>query len=147
MKPETLRLLEEADDPVGTEFPKDGGGEDLWRRIQGLVAPLERIVGRPLRLDEGVQDASFATDIALVEEEPKGVYAPVLAVRFSNFGRLFTVWSSSGTPDPDLCRRIVETVRAEGFVYIEEAELSEPYTRRNPHLKDTTWWIRFFDYL
>lgn len=149
MRPETMRILREADDPVDVEGESREGGEEAWRNVRALVPALEAILGKRLELDENVQDASFMTDIALREETAPRVWDALVAVRFSNFGRLYTVWTSypSWRIAPETVERIIGAVRAAGFVYVEAEELQEPYTGRNPALEGSTWWIRFFDYV
>ncbi len=149
MKPETLRILMDADDPVDDEGTSKAEGAETWRRVCALVPPLEAILGKRLELDENVQDASFMTDIALRAEAAPRAWEVLAGVRFSNFGMLFAVWTSypSWRIAPETVERIIQAVRAAGLVYVAEEELSEPYTGKNGAFTGSTWWDRFFDYV
>jgi len=68
-----------------------------------------------------------------------------VAVRFSAFGRFFTVWGlSSLRPLPDDRRaRVAELVSSHGFVYAPTELLEQPYTGKFFR----NWWLRYFDFI
>jgi hypothetical protein len=70
-----------------------------------------------------------------------------IAIRFSNFGRLFTIHGNTLASYPvDAIRALVTR---HGWTYVPADELDETYDGRNGALRDgrSTWWIRFFDYI
>ena len=119
-------------------------------RVRALVPALEAIVGQALTVDKDVQDASFFTDVACHREVSLPgagrVLTPILSVRFSCFGDLFTVTSAEDV-SPSVLDQVIARVAGAGFVHVPASDLSEPYTGRHPSFQATTWWIRFFDYL
>ncbi|MBD2102670.1 hypothetical protein [Leptolyngbya sp. FACHB-261] len=151
----TLNLLNAADDPQESEAPK---GFDYVKEIEAVerIKPeLERIVGRLFVLDENVQDASFFTELSIRQSELEymagigNVILTVLAIRFSAFGKLFTVWSNSTKEkvNRNLIDEVVATLQDHGYVYVDADALQESYTGSHTDFKDTTWWLRFFDYI
>jgi hypothetical protein len=150
MDPRTRQRLLDADDPVAHEFPEGFDWTAAMARVGALVPALEAVVGRPLTIDNHVQDASFFTDVACHREVSHPgmgrVVEWVFAVRFSCFGDLFTVISAADVA-PSMVEQVIAVVSGAGFVHVPAAELSEPYTGSHPSFLETTWWIRFFDYL
>lgn len=150
MDPRTRQLLLDADDPVAYEMPAGFDWQRAMTRVRALVPILEAIVGRPLTLDEHVQDASFFTDVACHREATHPgmgrVFEVIIAVRFSSFGDLFTVTFAADVA-ADVVSRVIDAVSDAGFVHVPADELAEPYTGRHPSFAATSWWIRFFDYL
>lgn len=150
MDPRTRQLLLDADDPVAYELPAGFDWTRAMTRVRALVPSLEAIVARPLTVDGNVQDASFFTEVACHREVSHPgmgcVLEPIIAVRFSCFGDLFTVVSAAGVA-PSVLEQVIARVADAGFVHVPASELSEPYTGRHPSFHTTTWWIRFFDYL
>jgi hypothetical protein len=149
-----LKLLESVDDPQACEHPSQFDWHESMSRVRALKSRLESIAGHTFIMDDNVQDASFFTDLAILggERYVSGIGTVVgsrIIIRFSCFGNLFTVYSTS--EDEKLEESIVEKIIAEaqrhGFVYIEADGLEERYTGVNPHLKGQSWWIRYFDYL
>lgn len=72
------------------------------------------------------------------------------AIRFSNFGQLFTVYSClDPIPDRYDVPSILKFIQQHGWRYVPADELDVPYDGVNDVLKQAriTWWIRFFDYL
>ena len=129
-----------------------------WRgeleKVRELVPVLEEITGRRFEIDENVQDASFFTDLT-IDEELSGAQGgrlvlTVLGVRFSAFGKLFTTWSAeeASTPlPPEVTSKVIDAVHQRGYVYVEATALDADYTGANPHMRGTSWWSRFFNYL
>ncbi len=142
-----IELLEHTDDPEHVECPPDFQWSALQARVVVLQSKLERIGGRKFVLCDGVQDASFFADLSIQRLGHKYTET-VFAVRFSNFGNLFTTWSQCETerlPEA-MTAELVAAVEREGFVFVSLAALDEPYSGRHPGFIGTTWWFRFFDY-
>jgi hypothetical protein len=152
MDTQKLTLLELADHETACEFPPGFNHRALMKKVEELKPKLNSIAGKPFELDVNVQDASFFTELAILEPPIYGVnmYHYVLGVRFSSFGNFFTVWSNSikeKIDDTKIDEIISETEEA-GFVYIDAETLEQKYTGRNKYLADIeNWWARYFDYL
>lgn len=148
MLPSTLTLLHSADDANNVEYPPkfDWGG--LRSQLLDLQPHLERIANRTFTLDDRVQDASFFGDLAIVKAgERPNWFEYVFALRFSNFGKLFTTCNSSSEElSPEIRVRIVEAAITAGFFYVEPEALDEAYAGRNQVFSGATWWERYFDY-
>ena len=152
-------LLVDADDPVGIEFPNNEQDPDNWDMLFENVAAVKRRLRDELSLDlkalDSIQDASFFSElmklVEIAKTEEGGVEMFVqIGIRFSNFGRLFTIYSArerglAEFPIGDI-RKIVES---EEWKYVEAAKLYLPYDGANIELRDGkfTWWDRFFDYV
>ena len=152
-------LLLDRDNASGFEVP-----DEDWRAFpyQELANSVERIrerllgeAGVSFTRDGNVQDASFHDELRVQVQQSgtidRSVAAgPDFAIRFSNFGRLFTIWSGP-TNDPGRypTTLVLDIVREEGWTYVPAEQLDEVYDGLNERLRDgrTTWWIRFFDYL
>jgi hypothetical protein len=149
----TLRLLKQVDaqSSVHPEYPDDFEWAREIAKVRALAPVIEQIIDRVCKVDDQVQDASFLADIAAYEPasaEARSVYVVALAVRFSNFGRLFAIWSSAPTSlDPGVVTKVIEAVRGRGYIYIDSTMLNVPYTGVDQRYKGGTWWVRFFDYL
>ena len=154
MDAKTHQLLFEVVDPLGFEVP----GND-WRRfphdelrqsVLQVHAALQRELGVALQRDGQVQDASFHDELSTLYEIGPRQYGVDLGIRFSNFGRLFTVYTTRETfaPDYDLLA-IISIVERHGWRHIPYTALDAPYNGVNAKLCDgkTTWWVRYFDYL
>jgi hypothetical protein len=159
MNPSTHDALVSADRLSEWEFPSDVE-EDLWSRVESLVSGIEAIVGRKLDVDRNVQDASFLTDVGLLDERyydrksGTGAISYVFSFRFSNFGRLFTLHGTEWKQrfDEDKLGDALDFIRSHGFVYVASDELDSPYDGVNgPNspvsVSPVTWWTRFFDYI
>jgi hypothetical protein len=145
----TLTILHGVDHPRQAEFPPEFDWPALRQRIIDLQPQLERIVGRPFLLDDKAQDASFFGDLTIQRPGPKpSEVDTVLAIRFSNFGNLFTTWSygSEQFPAP-VIDSLAQVVSAAGFSYVRTEDLDEQYSGSNPVFSKTTWWARYFDYI
>lgn len=150
MKEETLTKLHSADNQTEWESPFGFNWDEAISRVRRLKPEIEQLVGRPFEIDENVQDASFFTDLSLHTPSAKPNFIDtVLAVRFSAFGNLFTVWSacSSEQLPPSVVEQVIKTTENHGFIYVNADELNEPYTGQHEGFKTMSWWIRFFDYI
>ena len=159
MKSSTKKLLLEVDCAKGWEDPETYrlDYDAIWSDIYELQTQLEAVVGEPFNIDEYVQDASFITDLYIDPQpsEAHGGHMLVrnLAIRFSAFGRLYTImasekWLQESGVELD---RIINEVESKGFQYVEADELEEPYDGKNEEMQRNatsyTWWLRYFDYL
>ena len=155
----THEILTAADRLDEWEFPADDN-VDLWPVVDSLVPELEAVTRHKLDVDRNVQDASFMTDVGLLDDRYNdrttgaGAIYYVFSFRFSNFGRLFTLhggeWEQRFNElNLDRC---VSLIRSRGFVYVAADDLDTAYDgingADNP-ISGTalTWWIRFFDYI
>src|SRR6188768_1268378 len=97
------RLLDTFDDPEGCEIP--GGDwpsfprEDLSASVRQIQEELRSELGLSFDRDANVQDASFHDELRILHPESfraNGVVAilPEIALRFSNFGRLCSIYSA-----------------------------------------------------
>jgi hypothetical protein len=150
MDAKMLLLLLSADDPERCEQPSGFDRQASMSRVELIVPEVEQIIGRPLELDTAVEDASFFTEISLRQPAAKaGFIDALIAVRFSAFGELFTVWTSC--PDHPLPKTVVQrsiaAVEEHGFRYVDEDSLAEPYGGANPAFAGQMWGYRFFEYL
>ena len=150
MDPQLLQFLLNLDDPKYHETPPEFDWPAEMEKVQRLAPELSRIAGQDFAVDRTVQDASFFTELRILEEADRGdryTHYIRAAVRFSAFGRMVTVWANPGRMllDADQKRRILEVLEREGYRYVPAEALDVPYTGTNPHI--ATWWIRFFDYL
>ncbi len=149
MKPETLQLLQTADDAKSCENPIGFDWDKAMARVRSLQPEVEAIIGRRLELDENVQDASFFTELAayVPSVKPKHMEAAI-AITFSAFGDLFTVWSSAPDEIPaTVVEKVVTAVQGHGFHYVDGDSLSEQYIGDNPVFRENNWSYRFFSYL
>ena len=159
MDASTRAILIKSDRLGQWEFPSDADG-DIWGMIESLLPSVESVVGRSLDLDRNVQDASFLTDIGLLDDRyydrkrGVGCIRYVCAFRFSNFGRMFTLHGEQWRHVFDKYRlgEAIELIRSNGFVYVPADQLEAPYdgvnSSNNPiDGSSLTWWIRFFDYI
>jgi hypothetical protein len=144
-------LLDAADDPVHAEYPPEFDRAAMRSRVAALQPELERLSGRVFVLDDTAQDASFCIDLTIQRPSPEPNWIDtVFAVRFSNFGELFTTWShcqAEQLPERVVAELVAEVTRS-GFRYVLASALDEPYSGRHPGVgRMDTWWIRFFDYV
>ena len=152
------RLLEANDDPEGCEFPTGDPSSppgDLAESVRSIQRTLREDLNLPMELDGCVQDASFHDELRILHptsDRGNGVVAlfSEIAIRFSNFGRLYTIHSAlPSIPARYPVDQIKAIVERHGWKYVPADQLEEVYDGRNKVLRDgrNTWWIRFFDYL
>jgi hypothetical protein len=146
MRPALLELLLQADDAARTEHPRSFDRAAAVREVQELARGVSALAGHDLAVGAHVEDASFFADLSAFDPPTRGISDPVLIVRFSAFGRLFTVMKGR-VPDQDI-ERIVVLVESAGWKYVPYDEVDGvPYSGPNPHLRGRSWAVRFFDYL
>jgi len=149
-------LLEAADDAEGFEVPANDWEAFPYKVYEQEILEIQHRLhddlGLVLQRDGNVQDASFLDDLRIlssVPDQPNTFVVP-LCIRFSNFGKLFTVWSSlDSIPSEYPLADIVVRVEGFGWRYVPVEELDEPYDGRNERLRgaNTSWWARFFDWV
>lgn len=155
----TRQILNSADRLGEWEFPSDDK-DHLWPIVDSLVCKIESMTGYELDVDRNVQDASFMTDVGLLDKRyynratGTGVIYYIFSFRFSNFGRLFTLHGSEWEErfEELALGRCIDLIREHGFVYVAADALDAHYDGingvDNPICgSPLTWWIRFFDYI
>ena len=142
------------DEPGRLEFPADPASSFSWQTIDTIFVELCNFAGRELDVDRSVQDASFLTDIGLLDERAwdrrtrSGAVSYEFAFRFSNFGFLFSVHGVRLPEWRRVCDGGVQLISARGGRYIPADDLQAPYDGPNASvLSGQTWWIRYFDYV
>ena len=154
-------ILTAADRLDEWEFPANGYDYDsLWAELDAIAPQLESIVGFTLDVDRNVQDASFLTDVGLLDNRyynrqlHSGVIHYIFSFRFSNFSRLFTLHGAEWEQRYDELRlgECLRLLRDNNFIYVPADALDSPYDGVNGSDNPIsgspmTWWIRFFDYI
>jgi hypothetical protein len=137
---EVRPLLEAVDHPTEWEFPPGFDWEAAMSEVRRLKADLEALLGTELVMDEGVQDASFFTELG----------TPDWNLRFSMFGRLVTLWHwrepSAREVSVSDCEQVIARLYQWGYVYVDPRHLIEPYTGCHTAGEWHHWWGRYFDY-
>lgn len=150
---EDLIDADDADDFAGGYAPPNFDYEAALARIRPLQSELERLTGLSFQLD-GAQDATFFADLSARDPVPRKLNSHLIietfvAVRFSAFGNLFTIWSTSSMrPLTDEERfRIAELVSSVNFLYAPVELLELPYCGVQFSKHGTRdWWQHFFEY-
>jgi hypothetical protein len=148
-----LEELMAADDPRHWYGPPDFDYDAELAAVAALRPTLESIVGQPLIIDRSVQDAAFFTELSY-RTKPRSsaigrVVLTYVAIRFSCFGRLVTVWGNveEAPVTGALAGELASALRRNGYRYVPAADLEEPYSGSHVHAAGIhTWWLRFFDY-
>jgi len=111
-------------------------------QVRGLRAKLQHIIGRSLLIDEQVQDASYLTHLCLLHTAERETSPKILLnIYFSNFGRLFTIWSDCSTDEfsGEMLEQVKTTTESHGFKFVDSSELDEPYTGINGEIRNATY--------
>ena len=85
-----------------------------------------------------------------VEDIPGVSHAPEIAIRFSSFGKLYTLFTSLDEFPPQYpVEKIHDVIQQHGWRFVDGEVLEVPYDGVNQSLRDwgVTWWVRYFDYL
>jgi hypothetical protein len=159
MKPALRTLLDLHDDATGFEVPGNDWSAFPHKQLAADVLSIQRELlesfGLAFYRDPSVQDASYHAELSIRHLQQRmmdnGSRRLVwLAIRFSNFGRLFSIRPIN----PLTFHRypvdaIRELVTSHGWTYVPAVELEELYDGRHAGFRDgrTTWWTRFFDYV
>ena len=144
-------LLRRFDEKGAWEQPTDYQGQVLAEDIKYLQQELLKSLGVNLKLERH-QDASFHSCLfADIDTKNSDIH---LEIRFSKFGRLFTIRSLPGDVSlPFEINLIVAISEKRGFRFVPFHCLKEPYDGVNPELASVTgktnpsWWDRYFDYI
>jgi len=150
-------ILNESDDE-GFEVPGDDWSkfhsEEFDRDICLIQVEIRNELQISFEKDGNVQDASFFDELRILNpssNRSNGVVAlvPDIAIRFSNFGRLFTIYSLTDSLKRYPVDKLKELIGKHGWKFIDPADLDKPYDGKNDVLKGEkiTWWVRYFDYL
>jgi len=158
VKAATKVLLESVDDAEGFECPGNDWANLPWKDykadISSIQKELELEVDLRLDADGSVQDASFFEELRILN--PSSYCSarviqliPDFALRFSNFGKLFTMYSDTGSLLAFPVEQVRLLVEGHGWRYVAAEELTSPYDGKNAALRNAkiSWWIRFFDYI
>lgn len=148
MDPEFRKLLDDNDYPEADEYPPNFDWDALQARVSSLKAELERITAREFEHNDGVQDATFCADLSLERRRAGNVVETVFALRFSNFGDLFTTWHccSSESLLENTVSRVISEAEVAGFKFVPPKALESPYDGRCSGFFGKSWWYRYFDY-
>ena len=152
------KIYIEADDATGFEVPENDWENFPWHElseeIEVIRIKIENDLGITLEKDGNVQDASFIEELRILNQSSycsNGVICitPDIALRFSNYGKLFTLYSLTDSLEKYPVQEIKSIVSEKGWSFIDAKELDRPYDGKNIELQKAgiTWWIRFFDYL
>lgn len=121
--------------------------------VESLGQDLSSISGHNLKLDMSIQDASFFADWVAYEDLPRphpnfpsGAIHTILRIRFSAFGRMFSIWCDSDLfpISEDRRHRIIEYLMERDLVYAPDSLLELPYHHPEGF---PNWGVRYFDYL
>ncbi|MEM7736232.1 MAG: hypothetical protein AAF267_10620 [Deinococcota bacterium] len=150
-----LDVLKEKDSlPLDTYFsdPDTYMTPFSLEEITSLESTLKQYGIDPYILHE--QDAFFSVELS-ARMDVKHVSGEVLAtwhamIRFSDFGRLFTLIGNNGVfPNPET----IDYLEERGFIYIPREVLELPYEGHNQEVmnrcspgREHTWFNRYFDY-
>ncbi len=145
--------LEAHDSQTDWEMPADFDYRNALEEVRGLGTELSRICGHTLTLDDQVQDASFFAEWVAYEDAPRssiaapsGAIHTFISIRFSSFGRMYSIWGCSDlSPITAACReQIIDHLHPRGFVFVPDGILDRPY-----HSPDfcSDWQTRFFSHL
>lgn len=151
-------LLNSSDDEIGYEVPGNDWEKFPWEILSKEVAQIRLDILAELNLDMeadgNVQDASFLEELRIMHPSsylPKGVtrITADIGIRFSNYGKLYTMYSSTGNIENYPVEELKKIIEAKDWKFIDASELELPYNGKNESLRKAkiTWWVRFFDYL
>ena len=150
MTPELHQILIQNDVQGEWEYPPGANWSEEIARVKKLTPELEEILESSLRLDDGVQDASFFADLGILakQKNPNGtVYlCYLICIRFSWFGGMFSIYGKNAEKYDT--SKIIQVLNRHGYTYVQACELDTAYDGINiPYESNLTWWVRYFDYL
>jgi len=153
MKIATVDDLIDADTFGNEEAPPHFDRDEALARIAPLQQELGRLTGLSFEVREA-QDATFFAELDAYDPNPKTLHGTscietYVGVRFSAFGNLFTIWSTSSTrPLADEERlKIAAVVSNAGFLYAPLELLKLPYSGvKFSQQGAQDWWYHFFEY-
>ena len=99
MRKELHDFLISVDEKDNWYFPKNDKVtyEEIWEKMEKAKRLIEEKLKIKIDVDKSVQDASFTTDLGLLDESwydrktRTGALVYKFAFRFSNFGKMFTL--------------------------------------------------------
>ena len=157
MNQETRNILENADDPIGCEFPNNDWVAFPWAQYQAEVKAIKEELHKSLglisTLEGSVQDSSHHE--SLYVNIPNVINAEIVSeyqftIRFSNFAKLYTIEGAKSSLENNCIGKVKSIVNAYNWNFVESGELQEPYDGANEMLAgepSITWYNRFFYYL
>ena len=149
------RLLE-ADDESGFYCPWEGSSTNPLREMSESITrirdEIQNQLGLNLEIDGNVQDASFHEELRVLNPASylSGRVTAIicdLGIRFSNFGRLYTIFSATESLEKYPVDGIKGIVDKEGWFFVDPYELEATYYGKNKRMHGVSWWISYFDYL
>jgi hypothetical protein len=153
MDPRVREILMRNDASQEWECPNDFDWDKSFESVKRFKSAVEAELGRPLELDDKIQDASHFAEVAEFENTqlPNGALLREyrIGIRFSTFGNMATVFSNNPKHQvaQELRRAIADLLHLHGFVYVDVSALNERYDGKIVCLcENATWWDRFFDY-
>lgn len=151
--------LMSADCDKGWECPKNDWKNHDWAVYQLEITAIQKNIRSQLNIefarDGNVQDASYYDELFIwspdaVRIGDMSVHLLEIGIRFSNFGKLYTIHSTLASNvqkyDIDALQKIVDKY---GWTFVPAFELDSPYDGIHQGFKESnaSWWIRFFDYI
>jgi hypothetical protein len=152
---DTHRILLDNDSTTNWEHPPEFDWAGSMDRVKAFKVDAEQLLGQPLRFFDQVQDASFFAELYVPHERKTSHGTEVrmkIAIRFSNFGGMATVWADRSVSDLNEypVDRLVRQLTEHGFVPVCADALREVYDGKNDtswsSARPFTWWLRFFEY-
>jgi hypothetical protein len=136
------------DEPPGFTY-FEALGEVAWRRPR-----FERLLGTGLELDVKVENAFYFTELIVPDDSPLDPTAgittipPQIALRFSKFDRMVTIFGTDEAAYEERMPAVYEELERAAYAFVWHAYLQEPYDGVHAHQRHTagwTWFTRFFD--
>ena len=153
MPPDLHQRLKELDNSDEWETPY---GFDYFRALGEVVhhrPTIEYLLRTKLSLDHQVQDASHFCELdnwdrSQLNPDGGGMLVPIIAIRFSAFDRMFTVFGRDLEHFADRLPSLIDHMTKHRYKYVAYADLATPYDgTAKPGTEHWTWFTRFFDYL
>jgi len=151
MHAELHQRLKTLDSDGAWEMPDDFDWSRALKEVVRHQPQIERLTGLPLTLDDQVQDASFFCELHHSARNPLpggGVEkVPLLAIRFSTFDRMFTIYGRN-VEESECPPGVIDYLTKQGYKYVALADLRTPYDGKATRgTGGWTWFTRFFDFL
>ena len=157
LSPRMRAILEAADCDTGWEVPKDDWENFPWQEYNSEIEIIHKRINSELGLkleeNRSVQDASFCGELYIlgdtVSSEGMSVRGMQIGIIFSNFGKLYTIWSSEPLYrekfDVESIKRIIDYF---GWQFVPNEELGATYDGKHDQLRGKISWMdRFFSYV
>lgn len=158
MEKELKELLLSFDDEEECESSQNFNYLNEMEKVYIIKNKIENIISNELIIDEWVQDASFFTELSILEKSQNKrknngesfVYLYELSIRFSSFGNMVTIFNNTenNVLSKYPIKEIINMLQSNGYIYINSDSLDEPYDGINKYISNKdTWWTRYFDYI